>query len=286
MILYFLRPPMEITGAGLQWTNRERAWRLAQPMKCRVNVEGESIYHVRSRTSWKRVGLKTGWEDWVSNAANFFAAVQAGDTAAVASILEQEPPLVNARNERGISAVLIACYTGRKEIRDLLIGKGARLELHEAAAAGSLPRVKELVEREPGLARSYSPDGFPVMALAAAFGHEDVAQYLHGKGAEINAVAMNGTGYTALTGAVASSHAALTKWLVENDADVNYRYAKGHSPLLEAAANGKLEIVKTLLAHGAELNARTEDGKNALTFALERGHKEVAEYLRGLGLTA
>ena len=111
-------------------------------------------------------------------------------------------------------------------------------------------------------------------------------RYLHGNGAEINAVTTNGTGYNALTGAVASSHAALAKWLVENGADVNYRYAKGHSPLLEAAANGKLEIVKMLVEHGADPQMRTDGGKNALNFAEERGHKEVAEYLRGLGLTA
>lgn len=222
----------------------------------------------------------------MSNAADLFVALRAGDTAAIARMLEQEPALAQARNEQGISAVLMACYMGRKEIRDLLIENGAHLEFHEAAAAGNLPRVKELVEREPGLAGSYSPDGFPVMALAAAFGHEDVAQYLHEKGADINAAATNGTGYTALTGAVASSHAALAKWLVENGADVNYRYAKGHSPLLEAAANGKLEIVKMLVAHGADPHIRTDAGKNALDFAQERGHTEVEDYLRGLGLSA
>ena len=220
----------------------------------------------------------------MSNTVDFFGAVQAGDAAAVAHLLEQDPQLVDARNDRGVSAVLIACYTGRKEIRDLLIGKGARLELHEAAAAGNLRRVKELVGSDQKLAKSYSPDGFPVLALAAAFGHEDVARYLHGKGAEVNAVATNGTAYTALTGAVAGSHASLAKWLVENGADVNYRYAKGHSPLLEAAANGKLEIVRMLVEHGADFQMRTEGGKNALNFAEERGHKEVAEYLRGVGL--
>ncbi len=221
----------------------------------------------------------------MSNAADLFASLRLGDTPAVARMLESEPTLVQARNEQGISAVLMACYMGRKEIRDLLIAKGARLELHEAAAAGHSPRVKELVEENPQLAKSYSPDGFSVMALAAAFGHEDVVRYLHGKGAEINAVATNGTGYTALTGAVAGGHVALAKWLAENGADVNYRYAKGHSPLLEAAANGKLEIVQALVAHGADPHMRTEDGKNALNFALDRGHKEVAEYLQGLGST-
>ena len=212
-----------------------------------------------------------------------FDAIRTGDVAKVRDVLSTDAALVDARNAQGQSAVLMACYMGRKEIRDLLLENGAILELHEAAAAGNLSRVKEIVEEQPDLAKGYSPDGFPVMALAAAFGHEDVARYLHGKGAGINAVATNGTGYTALTGAVAGSHDSIAKWLAENGADVNYRYAKGHSPLLEAAANGRIDIVRTLAAYGADLHARTDAGKNALNFAEERGHKEVAEFLVAQG---
>ena len=212
-----------------------------------------------------------------------FDAIRTGDVAKVRDVLSTDAALVDARNAQGQSAVLMACYMGRKEIRDLLLENGAILELHEAAAAGNLSRVKEIVEAKPELAKGYSPDGFPVMALAAAFGHEDVARYLHGKGAGINAVATNGTGYTALTGAVAGSHDSIAKWLAENGADVNYRYAKGHSPLLEAAANGRIDIVRTLAAYGADLHARTDAGKNALNFAEERGHKEVAEFLVAQG---
>ena len=219
------------------------------------------------------------------NQADFFAAVQAGNLAEVSRLLETEPALLHAKNERGVTAILTACYTGRKEIRDFLVAKGAGLGLHEAAAAGQLSRVKELVEANPAAAKEYSPDGFPVLALAAVFGHEDVARYLLSKGADVNAVATNGSGYTALTGAVASGHAATAKWLAENGAEVNYRYAKGYSPLLAAAANGHLEIARMLVAHGADLRARTDDGKNALAFAEERKHVEVAEYLRELGLT-
>ena len=215
----------------------------------------------------------------------FFAAVQAGDATEVARLLAADSTLLQAKNERGASAVLLACYNGRKEVRDLLLAKGALLDLHEAAAAGQLSRVKELVEANSRAANSFSPDGFPVMALAAVFGHEEVTRYLHAKGAEVNAVAANGSGYTALTGAVASGHASVAKWLAENGADVNYRYANGYAPLLTAAANGHLEIVEMLLAHGADLHARTDDGKDALAFAQDRNHNEVAEYLRGLGLT-
>ena len=221
----------------------------------------------------------------MDSVVELFEAIRTGDAEKVRSLCAANAALVNARNARGQSAVLMACYTGRKEIRDVLVENGAMLELHEAAAAGNLARVKEMVGANPELAKSYSPDGFPVLALAVAFGHEEVAQYLRGKGAEINAVATNGTAYTALTGAVASGHASIVKWLAQNGADVNYRYAKGHSPLLEAVANGRLDIVKILVAHGADPHARTDEGKNALAFAQERGHNEVAKYLQELGLT-
>jgi len=222
----------------------------------------------------------------MDDAQALFESIRTGDAGKVRELVSANVNLVNARNPQMQSAVLMSCYQGRKEIRDLLIEKGATLELHEAAAAGNLTRVTELVGAKPELATSYSPDGFPVVALAAAFGHEDVARFLHAKGAAINAVASNGTGYTALTGAVAGGHASIAKWLAESGADVNHRYAKGHSALLEAAANGKLEIVKTLAAHGADLHMRTDDSKNALTFAQERGHNEVAKYLQELGLTS
>ena len=217
--------------------------------------------------------------------AELFESIRTGDTENVRSLCAANSEIVNARNVRGQSAVLLACYTGRKEIRDVLVENGATLELHEAAAAGNLARVKEIVGANPELAKSYSPDGFPVLALAAAFGHEDVAQYLHSQGADINSIATNGTAYTGLTGAVASGHASIAQWLAENGADVNHRYAKGHSPLLEAVANGRLDIVKILVEHGADPHARTDDGKTALAFAQERGHREVAKYLHELGLT-
>jgi ankyrin repeat protein len=215
----------------------------------------------------------------------FFQAISSGDPDTIASLLALEPELLFARNARGQSAVLLACYTGRNNIRDLLIRHGGPLQIYEAAAAGQLTRAKELVEKDPSLAKSYSPDGFPVLALAAVFGHFEVAKYLHAQGGDLDAVATNGSAYTALTGSVASGHTEISKWLLENGADANYRYASGYSPLLAAAASGHLEILKALLAHGAELLAKTDDGKNALVHAEERGHQEVAAFLLLQGLT-
>jgi uncharacterized protein len=219
----------------------------------------------------------------MDKAAELFAAIRAGDAATVRGLLDAQPALVAVKNEQGQSPVLAAAYGGRIEIRDLLIARSPALEFHEAAAAGQLDRVKQLVEKNVELAKSYSPDGFPVFALAAVFGHLPVAHYLFEKGANVNAAATNGTGYTALTGAVTSGHQEIAAWLLENGADANYRYGPGYSPLLAASANGRLEIVKTLLQHGADLNAKTNDGKTALTIAEERNHPEVAAFLRSRG---
>jgi uncharacterized protein len=219
----------------------------------------------------------------VSDIAAFFQAVQSGDASIVEALLDADASLAKVKNEKGQSPVLMAVYTGRKEIRDLLLARGVALELHEAAAAGQLARVKQIVDKDPGLANNFSPDGFPVFALAAVFGHLDVAEYLFAKGVDVNAAATNGTGYNALTGAVASGHAQIAGWLLKNGADANYRYGAGYSPLLTAAANGHLEIVKMLLEHGADLHAKTNDGKTALSFAQERNHAEVAEFLRSHG---
>ncbi len=222
----------------------------------------------------------------MSRVKEFFEAIGKGDTATVKALLDAEPALATARNEQGQSAILAAVYNQRHEIRDLLLARGIPLELHEAAGTGQLDRVKQFVEKDPSLAKSYSPDGFPVLGLAAVFGHRGVAEYLLEKGADVNAVAKNAAGYTALTGAVASGHKDLAAWLVSKGANVNHRYASGFSPLMTAAANGHLEIAQMLLDHGADPAARTDDGKTALRFAEERGQKAVAEFLRQRGAGA
>lgn len=222
----------------------------------------------------------------MSDVQGFFAAIRAGDMGKVKAMLAEDVPLAESKNEQGQSAVLAAVYSGRTEVRDFLIahGAGPRLEFHEAVAAGQMERVEHFISKDgTDLARAYSPDGFPVVALAAAFGHFAIVKYLFEKGADLTAVATNGTGYNALTGAVASGREEIAIWLLENGADANYRYGAGYTPLLTAAANGHLNIVRDLLVHGADIHAKANDGKNAVAIAEERKHPDVAEFLRSKG---
>ncbi|MGH7837794.1 MAG: ankyrin repeat domain-containing protein [Candidatus Binataceae bacterium] len=219
-------------------------------------------------------------------AQKFLDAVKAGDAARVRQMLVIDPNLANARAESGASAVMTAIYHGKNEVRDTLLERGARLDIHEAAAAGKSENVAALAAQSPAAINSYSADGFTPLALAAFFGQRDVAQWLLANGAEVNAVAKNPTGYTALTGAVARGDAEIVRLLVSHGANASHRYGAGYSALHEAAAGGKLEIAKLLLDHGADSSARTDDGQTPLSLAESKGQAEAAALLRQHGATS
>jgi len=86
---------------------------------------------------------------WASD--DIFEAVRAGDVAKVEELLEKNPELVNAKNYVDCTPLYIAAENGNREMIDLLISRGAEVNvqatdgyttLHCAARYGQ----KELVE--------------------------------------------------------------------------------------------------------------------------------------------
>ena len=213
----------------------------------------------------------------------FFEAIQAGNQAEVERLLDLGPALVNARNEAGASAVLLACYYQEPEIARLLIARGAGLDIFEAAAAGILERVVELVNQQPCLANAIAADGFQPLGLASFFGHEEVVTFLLSRGAEVNSASQNSQHVMPLHSAAAGRHLAIARRLLKHGADVNATQASDFTPLHAAAENGQLEMARLFLDHGAGVNARSSNGETVLAIALARGHHEVAAYLRQHG---
>ena len=222
----------------------------------------------------------------MSDAQEFFAAVKAGDAKQVGELLNADPGLVRARGEKGESAVLLAVYYGKRAVLDLLLSRGAQLDIFEAAAAGRFDRIKQLLMLDAKAVNSCAPDGFTPLGLAAFFGHKEAVELLLRHGADVNAVSRNATGYTALTGAVAAGHTEIVALLLGAGANPSHRYGPAYTPLLEAAGGGKLEIAQLLLEHGADPNAPTDDGQTPLAMAEAKGHTAVAALLRQHGAKA
>jgi len=206
-------------------------------------------------------------------------AIQKGDTARVAALLEEDGSLLRARSG-SITAILLAVYHGHPDIAQLFVKRGADVSFAEACALGDRRRAMELLDRDPSLLQSYSEDGFPALGLAIFFQHPELARELIERGADVNAAARNPQ-------RVAPVHAAATvrdyktmRLLLERGADPNARQQLAFTPFHSAASRGDIEMARLLIEFGADPHARTEDGKNAVDIAEKYKQPAFAEWFR------
>ncbi len=207
-------------------------------------------------------------------------AIKSNDKGKVRELLAADPRLVSLPTGDTVSLVLLAAYNGRKDIAQMLIDAGARLDIFEACATGQIKRVQELIKEKPDRVNSFASDGFTPLGLAAFFGYADIVTFLLAKGANPNLASKNEQRVTPLHSAVAAGHFDIAGVLLENGAKVNVQQEDGFTPLQEAAANGRLDLVELLLDRRADVSARNNKGQSALDLAEMNGHADIAGVLR------
>jgi uncharacterized protein len=219
--------------------------------------------------------------DLTASADALFSAIRACDSAAVADLLSAKPDLLGARDQQGLSPLMVALYHNQHAIADFLLSQLAadNLTIHEAAATDNVARIERLLAENPADVNAWSPDGFQPLGLAAFFGHLEAAQLLLARGGEVNTPARHPFGVTALHAAMASSHPEFARVLIAAGAEVNARQSGGSTPLHEAAFCGYLELAAFLVEHGADVAAVDDQGRTAAHKAREQGHTAVAEFL-------
>jgi ankyrin repeat protein len=221
--------------------------------------------------------------DTFATSMELFDAIKAGDAAAVQALLDRDPSLVNSTNDDSLCPLIDAAYRGSQEMVELLLARGARVDIFAAAALGKTDRLREIVTQDSGGINTLSPDGFTPLALAAFFGHKDAAAVLLEHGADVHMVTKNFLGNMPIHAAAAGSRPDLVALLLEHGADPKARDAHGWAPLSLAAGNGNLEIVQLLLAHDVDLASANDEGLTALALAIKGEHGAVADALRRLG---
>ncbi len=96
------------------------------------------------------------------------------DEVRVRTLLDLRPGLANAWWDWGFgdweSPLGAAAHTGRRSIAELLIERGARIDIFAAAMLGYTDVVKALVAAAPGVQRTPGPHGIPLLAHARAGG--------------------------------------------------------------------------------------------------------------------
>jgi hypothetical protein len=109
-------------------------------------------------------------------AVRSFVANAHGDLEAVREALAEEPRLTNAAWDWGggdwETALGAAGHMGRRDIAELLLAHGARLDVFVAAMLGEVEIVRAILTAHPDARDAAGPHGIPLRAHAEAGGDQ------------------------------------------------------------------------------------------------------------------
>jgi ankyrin repeat protein len=171
---------------------------------------------------------------------DIFTAAEQGNLEAVEGLIQDNPELINAADDRGYSPLHKAAYNNHLNIAEFLISQGANV--NATSGSGSTP-----------------------LHGAAFYGHPEIVRALLENGAELEIA--NAGGYTPLLSACAGNQSEIVRMLAEKGADINVSPSGGRSPLFQAVWNADAELTKFLLDKGAEADIQTDMGVSLPFFA-------------------
>ncbi|MGP1381980.1 MAG: ankyrin repeat domain-containing protein [Thainema sp.] len=198
-------------------------------------------------------------------ASSFFAS----NRAAVIRLLVEHGADVNAQNDKGQTALIIAGEN--VDAVKALIDAGTDVNLRDNEGNTALMMgtwaVQQLL-RQAGA----SEEGLNDVALVEAASHGNLAKVEELLQAGAN---LNYSDGSALVAAAGCGNVAVVDRLIQAGADVNLGWRTGFTPIAEAAYRGDLDIVERLLSAGANPFQRTHDDEfdDALDYA-RRGQAE------------
>lgn len=194
---------------------------------------------------------------------NLLLAAEQGNLAHITEMVEAGAD-INAIDDRGRTAAMIAVHTNQPDLFNLLIEKGADINIRDnrsdnpllyAGAEGMLDIVKASIAAgaDTTLTNRF---GGTALIPAADRGHVEIVKELLAA-SDVNIDHVNNLGWTALLEAVllgdgGERHQEIVKLLVEYGADVNIADSEGVTPLQHAKRLGYAEMVHTLEQAGAK----------------------------------
>lgn len=201
----------------------------------------------------------SGWgAETLPDPTAFSVKMEMGDIAQAKAWLDAglDPNFLGSRLGSGL---MIGAWEGNLELMRLFISRGADINranangetpLALAAWNGRLEAVKWLIDRG---ARINSPGRqWSALHYAVFGGHKEVANYLMGQGADINAQSTNGS--SVLMMAIYEGHEDLAKTLIEKGARRNVRNDWGEGAMEWAMRFNRLDIARQIAASPAEFN--------------------------------
>lgn len=220
-----------------------------------------------------------------------------GNEEIIEMLLEHSDANIEARDNQGATALLIAAYYTKPDAVRLLVNRGAsvdardnegRSSLHHVVKKDSPELVRFLVDHNADIEARNSGQQTPLV-VAIQKGNMRIVRLLEELHADLRPVNRYGS---VLHAAVRSASKAMVQFCLTHRYDTEATDACGLTPLSIAAKRGYHEIVALLLDHGADSEAesrsKSEEQWRPLHYAAHGGHEAVVEILlkRGADPTA
>jgi len=216
---------------------------------------------------------------------DIYQAVIDGNTDLVKKFLQQDPDLLNAKNQDAMAPLNLAAENGQLEVAKLLLKKGADPLLgdnensgpiHLAAISGSIPIIDLLLENGVGI-NFRDDNGLTALHFALSRRQFEAAQHLIDIGADVKIQTNNS--WSTLQFAAIGGNLDLVKQIVEKKVDVNDPLENGFTPLFSAVSFGHTDVVKYLVENGADIHAEDDGGNIPLSLARNTNTYEAAVFL-------
>lgn len=190
----------------------------------------------------------------------------------IVKLLLANGALINAKNNKGDTALFIAIICNNIDMVKLLIESKANL--NEKNNLGQTPLMVSLYNNFTDIAllilehkvrlNVKNNYGKSTLMYAIITGEIEIVKKLLEKFAYINA--RNKWGTTPLMFATIYDQPEILKLLLDNRANINDQNVYGKTALMHAANKSNIEIFKTLLDYGADINIKDNLGKTAANY--------------------
>lgn len=185
-----------------------------------------------------------------------------------------------------------ASYRGHTNIVELLMQKGANIDINHRDSSGHTPLVmacigkrkataKRLIEIGAEVDKRTSEGPTPLM-WACSSGYMGMAYMLLFEGANIDKADYKG--HTPVMCCRRQGESGIFDLLMYKDANLNKRDNSGWSPLMWATYYGLLSTVEVLLAKNVSINESDDFGMTPLMIACEKGYTEIVLFLISHGV--
>jgi hypothetical protein len=115
-----------------------------------------------------------------------FVGAAHSDLEKTEKIIKAKPLILNCTSQLAKgdfeTAMGGASHMGRKDIAELLLSQGARMDIFNFTFFGFTSFVKDLLQKHPNLLDSYGPHGFTLLHHAKVGGHSKFAKWLKEQG--------------------------------------------------------------------------------------------------------